>query len=464
MTLNHSSPMSITQLINNEKEEIITPNDIQDPDVKIAAEVLGDMARLSSVNVNKPMITLPPLSTPSTTPSSPLPTPTSSSFAHDRLSFSSESTMDEDQIMHHQQRSSHFIHRVSNIPLVNSALRAYESSKNSNSVVKYGAEMVESIAAPIYGKFGKHALSGVDEWGCKQLDRLEERYPDYVAPKDEDDDDDDASSTTLRLSRVLLDDHENMLYKRKDSRDETSLLKNRSRNCSRSTSPHRPYAITKPIPTRHHRQQTMGRSKWHQIVMHASSAAGTTAAVISEESMKCLRYCLSWLQYASQHIDQQMNLLRKFLVSLASNHHESEEGATTMTTHDDASTLAQIKKEIVDTLRKVVEVISKYAGSGLPEQAKAAVRGFILALPTRWAMLNSPAAAPAASPSVAPADSHIHDTSIKLLNFGGESIEMIQSVALVFSDTIERAELWLNRLRVVGVTRTVKKPEQMDLN
>lgn len=116
------------------------------------------------------MITLPPLSTPSTTPSSPLPTPTSSTFAHDRLSFSSESTMDEDQIMQH--RSSHFIHRVSNIPLVNSALRAYESSKNSNSVVKYGAEMVESIAAPIYGKFGKHALSGVDEWGCKQLDRV----------------------------------------------------------------------------------------------------------------------------------------------------------------------------------------------------------------------------------------------------------------------------------------------------
>ena len=78
---------------------------------------------------------------------------------------------EEDQLI--QQRSSnHFIHRVSNIPLLNSALKAYESSKNSSSVVKYGAEMVESIAAPIYGKFGKHALSGVDEWGCKQLDKV----------------------------------------------------------------------------------------------------------------------------------------------------------------------------------------------------------------------------------------------------------------------------------------------------
>lgn len=50
MALNHSSPMSITQLINSSvNEDIVTTNDIQDPDLKIAAEVLGDMARLSSV-------------------------------------------------------------------------------------------------------------------------------------------------------------------------------------------------------------------------------------------------------------------------------------------------------------------------------------------------------------------------------------------------------------------------------
>lgn len=54
---------------------------------------------------------------------------------------------------------------------------------------------------------------------------MEERYPDYVAPTKEEEDDDDASSTTFRLSRVLLDDHENsMLYKRRDSRDETSCM------------------------------------------------------------------------------------------------------------------------------------------------------------------------------------------------------------------------------------------------
>jgi hypothetical protein len=58
-------------------------------------------------------------------------------------------------------------------------------------------------------------------------------------------------------------------------------------------------------------------------------------------------------------------------------------------------------------------------------------------LPTRWANLNS--------------GSTDDETSIKLLTFGSESVEMIKSVALVFSDTIDRAELWLSRLRVVGV-------------
>ncbi|CAO0795410.1 unnamed protein product [Mucor circinelloides] len=479
MTHNTSSPMSITQLVHSDI------NDIEDPDVKIAAEVLGDMARLSSIK--KEVITLPPLSTPSTTPSSPLPTPTTSSFSiEQRLSFSSESTMDEDQYQRHQQQQN-FIHRVSNIPLVNSALKAYESSKNSSSVMKYGAEMVESFAAPIYDKFGKHALSGVDEWGCKQLDKLEERYPKYVVSKDnngstameeDEEDDDDAKSATFALSRATLIDDESGLRKRRDSRDETSKHhKSKSRNTSRSTSPHRPssstHGITKPTPNRH-RQQPLVRSKWHQIVMHASSAAGTTAAVISEESMKCLKYCLSWLQYASQHIDQQMNLLRKFLVSLASKSKE-------ITPDENTTTVANIKKEIVDTLRKVVQVVSKYAGSGLPEQAKASVRGFILALPTRWAILNSTTNSPTASPSMGPVTTH--ETSMKLLNFGGESVEMINSVAHVFSDTIERAELWLSRLRIVGVAGNRRSlqpstteassssspaaaaaPEQMDLN
>ncbi|ORY94156.1 transcription factor Opi1-domain-containing protein [Syncephalastrum racemosum] len=211
---------------------------------------------------------------------------------------------------------------------------------------------------------------------------------------------------------------------------------------------------------------TTNSSTWQQLVVHASSAAGTTAAVVSEESMKCLKYCLSWLQYAIQHIEQQMTLLRNFLVSLAtsqssSTNNSSSNSLTTPASSNNTSVLSTIKKDIVDTLRKVVDVISRYAGNSLPQNARVAVRGFILNLPGRWATVNdirSTTTSPAASPMLRPSTPSTptsaggggggqEDKAIRLLTFGQESVDMLQSVSSVFGDTVERAELWIDRFR-----------------
>lgn len=48
-------------------------------------------------------------------------------------------------------------------------------------------------------------------------------------------------------------------------------------------------------------------------------------------------------------------------------------------------TLNDVKRDVVDTIRQVVDIISKYAGGALPEPARQRVRGFILHLPQRWA-------------------------------------------------------------------------------
>jgi hypothetical protein len=47
--------------------------------------------------------------------------------------------------------------------------------------------------------------------------------------------------------------------------------------------------------------------------------------------------------------------------------------------------LTDVRRDIVHTIRKVVDVVSKYAGGALPEPARGRVRGFILKLPQRWA-------------------------------------------------------------------------------
>lgn len=55
-------------------------------------------------------------------------------------------------------------------------------------------------------------------------------------------------------------------------------------------------------------------------------------------------------------------------------------------------TLHDVRRDIVNTIRQVVDVVSKYAGGTLPEPARARVRGFILNLPQRWASAASASA------------------------------------------------------------------------
>src|SRR6266852_5893479 len=47
--------------------------------------------------------------------------------------------------------------------------------------------------------------------------------------------------------------------------------------------------------------------------------------------------------------------------------------------------LTNVKRDVVETVRQVVDVVSKYAGGALPEPARTRVRGFILHLPQAWA-------------------------------------------------------------------------------
>ncbi|ORZ12348.1 transcription factor Opi1-domain-containing protein [Absidia repens] len=226
-------------------------------------------------------------------------------------------------------------------------------------------------------------------------------------------------------------------------------------------------------------------SAWQQLVVGASSAAGTTAAVVSEESMKCMKYCLNWLQYAMQHIEQQMGLIRAFLVSLATSQSTSTSSdSLSVPNGPSPSVISAVKKDVVDTLRKVVDIISRYAGSSLPYHAKMAVRGFILNLPGRWASLNdirSTTTSPAASPMLSASSSsttatnaskrsmdgrEMHhselpkheETALRLLNFGQESVEMLGSISDVFSGTVDRAELWLDRLRLRPPEHIVDDP------
>lgn len=86
------------------------------------------------------------------------------------------------------------------------------------------------------------------------------------------------------------------------------------------------------------------------------------------------------VQYATAHIDTQILVLRDFMASL-----QPAQGSNEFVSQQHMQVLNGVKRDVVDTIRQVVDIVSKYAGGALPEPARARVRGFILHLPQRWA-------------------------------------------------------------------------------
>jgi hypothetical protein len=233
---------------------------------------------------------------------------------------------------------------------------------------------------------------------------------------------------------------------------------------------------------------------------------------------------------------------------------------TALITASASAHLAQIKHDVVETIRKVVEVVSKYAGAALPEPAKRYVKQSILGLPVKWASAieggtaqasgggsgvgsvngvrgrgsrgmrgasvfsnlsevssSSAASTPTAERMEDPTlhYNHAHhshsngddDSSIardqdgtseaagtsldyrhegstvtpsstttapttalqptedaaeRVLTFAVESLDMLKSVCGVFGDSVEKAEAWIERLRVVGLDRQRRRNIQQE--
>lgn len=208
-----------------------------------------------------------------------------------------------------------------------------------------------------------------------------------------------------------------------------------------------------------------GRSRWQSLVIEAGVTAGGIGAAVSEESMKSLKYCLHWLHYATAHLDHQVGILREFILSLSSQHR----GDALMRSEDAraASILDGIKRDVVETIRKVVDVVSTYAGAALPEQAKRYVRSSILGLPEKWAramqgqdqaqalngashnlqdeatMSTAGAAEPSSFDESQPTGttpSPTQNAAERTLTFAVESLDMLRGVLGIFNDSVDRAD------------------------
>ncbi|KAI0796126.1 transcription factor Opi1-domain-containing protein [Abortiporus biennis] len=574
--------------------------DEQDESVRIAVRALGDMRNsgrnvVHNASASTSFQPTPALSVTSRSTSPSLPSPSvDGEDTMARIGNTTTARQESDNIS--PGSSPDFVKRVSHFPIVNTALRAYEHTKQSSRVVKYGAEMMESsvktISKPVINRLPVNQL---DEFACRQLDRFGSysgRRPSSAGSQDDDNilrrrstsrhvAEDNASLYSPPHSREGYSDREPEEYpyeyergrlpsgsyseggwsssdrdvsmvrgrtldtspdrarwnaKGKD-RDISMSREDEHTNSRQSTSQFLNHVQESPsrtpTPRQEHRhspssnepqnqQQVVQRSRWQAVLLEA----GGIGAAVSEESMRRLKYCLQWLLYATEHIDQQILVLRDFIASLQI--HEAGSSSTSPSSSPSSRTYSQdphhlhtlstIRKDVVDTIRQVVDVVSKYAGGALPEPAKLRVRSFILTLPQRWASANTgpsadapststpkpegkvktertgrgnrtAASAPytygppngegsngrvhppprsrpasrATSPSstrVPPPRAGVHETgpamthaATKILTLATESLDMLRAVTQVFKESLDKADAWVERLRIVGVQR-----------
>ncbi|KAH9820261.1 transcription factor Opi1-domain-containing protein [Melampsora americana] len=403
-----------------------------------------------------------------------------------------------------------FLQRVGRMPLVSGVVRAYERGKGTSRVVKYGADLVESSVTSLSGRVastvGPERIAQIDRYAGAALDRLGQISG--IPPP----------TTSHRGSQPSTSD----THYSDDGREASSVQYDQDRSGVRRRNltitpsninstmygdgdihmdhgaPSSPTDIPQHRNVHEHNRITdesdldtpaaspggrlvqvanTGRSRWQSMLVEAGMTAGGIGAAVSEESMKSLKYCLHWLQYASAHMDHQITVLRDFIASL----NVSGSSSDALISPSAVRTLANIKKEIVETIRKVVDVVSKYAGGALPEQAKQFVRKTILSLPIKWAStiqaensLNPrKILAQAATTSQSGSDNGQHlqaDRNIastsqgshtirgtteiaadRILSFAVEGLDMLKSVTGTFSESVDRADAWVERLRVIGI-------------
>jgi transcriptional repressor OPI1 len=193
------------------------------------------------------------------------------------------------------------------------------------------------------------------------------------------------------------------------------------------------------------------------------STSGLSIAM-SEESLRSLKYCLSWLRWANVHIgnviDKLKAMMDRFERSPSDMAHETAM-ATAAGPSDDRQQLvdniAALRVDVLKTLQNVISTVSKYAGGALPENARILVRRHLTSLPHRFMVANmvgdgqqrsqsGQANDLSAAEAGAASEREAREGAQRVLVLATEGLDMMSQVSGVLDGTIVSAEDWCERL------------------
>lgn len=184
---------------------------------------------------------------------------------------------------------------------------------------------------------------------------------------------------------------------------------------------------------------------WPSRLMISTSGLGVA---MSEESLRSLTYCLKWLKWANTRLGNSIIILRRVLEEWEAAKQQQltengNSGAMPRSTAALAQQIQQIKQDVLQTLKQVVDVVSKYAGGALPENARNLVRRHLTSLPQRFRIAStSPRATEVSDPQ-----SDTPNSAQRVLVLAVEGLDMMAQVSGVVNDTLVSAEGWCDKLR-----------------
>ncbi|EZF32342.1 hypothetical protein H101_04063 [Trichophyton interdigitale H6] len=321
---------------------------------------------------------------------------------------------------------------------INSSMSVYTSSKTYSPKFRYGAEFIERNIGPqvlnTVGSVGRRTgVEGGLRWALQRRESVNNK-PNANS----------SSNTNNSQAAETADIEKGMHDLRTSHSRQSSTL---------SSEPLPPYDNASSPKydelykgNQQPQQQSQTQYSWQNRLMISTSGLGVA---MSEESLRSLTYCLTWLQWANRRIGASVGSLKEALREwdtsnqLNTENRTSEEGSQQQSPAILSQQIQQVKGDVLQTLKMVVDVVSKYAGGALPENARNLVRRHLTSLPQRFRIaFNSNVPADGSAP-----ESEMRTRAFRVLVLAEEGLDMMGQVSNVVNDTLVSAENWCDTLR-----------------
>lgn len=207
-------------------------------------------------------------------------------------------------------------------------------------------------------------------------------------------------------------------------------------------------------------QQALAKSRdqqpppgWRQQLVISTSGLGVA---MSDESIRSLRYCLSWLRWANGHLGEAIqnlkNLLERWDEGITPGEHPAPMSVASMTQTQEerrqaalSARIAALKADVLKTLKDVIAIVSNYAGGALPTNARELVHRHLTSLPQRFSLANM-AGTSLTDGSDESNDSEAAQSGRRVMVLAQEGLDMMTQVSRVVNDTLVSAEGWCEKL------------------